>query len=312
MRFCLETLQVCGVASSKSSAFFDVYEQIGAQKSGAKKTAAKKARLLAAPLLVQDRAGQTTTLLGVLQVDRSSAGSFSIPEIHLIEGLATQSALALQSSLRMANERWRREQLSLVHQVSLQIADLRGLDEIARQITRLILQTFGFYYVAIFTLPAGQDVLHFRASAGPGPLSDPDLDGRSPALAIHLGQGIIGHVAQSGNEILARDVSVDDIYRHYDLLPETRSEAALPLVIQDRLLGVLDVQSDQLDDFDESDMLVLHTLAGNIAMAIEDAQLYEALRHRAVQLEAVYEVSSAITSILDQDKLLTRGGRADP
>ena len=275
-----------------------------APKKAEQKTAAKKARLLAAPLLVQDRAGQTTTLLGVLQVDRSQETAFTSSEIHLIEGLAIQSALALQSSLRMANERWRREQLSLVHQVSLQIADLRDLDEIARQVTSLILQTFGFYFVAIFTLPAGQDVLHFRASAGPGPQSDPDLGGRSLALAIHLGQGIIGHVAQSGQEILARDVSVNGFYQHYDLLPETRSEAALPLVVQDRLLGVLDVQSDQLDDFDESDMLVLRTLAGNIAMAIEDAQLYEALRHHAVQLEAVYEVSSAITSILDQDKLL--------
>lgn len=237
-------------------------------------------------------------------MDRGRARSFTTPEIHLIEGLATQSALALQSSLRMANERWRREQLSLVHQVSLQIGNLRGLDEIARQVTHLILQTFGFYYVAIFTLPAGQDVLHFRASAGPGPESDPDLGGRVLALAIHLGQGIIGHVAQSGQEVLARDVSVNGLYRHYDLLPETRSEAALPLVVQDRLLGVLDIQSDQLDDFDNSDMLVLRTLAGNIAMAIEDAQLYKSLRRHAVQLEAVYEVSSAITSILDQDKLL--------
>lgn len=304
MRFCLETCQMSGAPSSTSEAFFDVYEQIGAEKSGVKKTAAKKARLVAAPLLVQDRAGQTTALLGVLQANRSPGTPFSISEIRLLEGLATQSALALQSSLRMANERWRREQLSLVQQVSLQISDLRDLDEIARQVTHLILQTFGFYYVAIFTLPPGEDVLHFRASAGPGPLSDPDPSERLLPLAIHLGQGIIGHVAQTGQEVLARDVSQDNFYQHYDLLPETRSEVALPLIVQDRLLGVLDVQSDQLDDFDESDMLVLRALAGNIAMAIEDAQLYEALRRHAVQLEAVYEVSSAITSILDQDKLL--------
>ncbi len=304
MRFCLETLQVCGAPRSNSNAFFDISEQIGAQKSGVLKTAAKKAHLLAAPLLVQDRAGQTTALLGVLQADRSAGTAFTISEIRLLEGLATQSALALQSSLRMANERWRREQLSLVHQVSLQIAELRDLDEIARQVTRLILQTFDFYFVAIFTLPTGEDVLHFRASAGPGSLSDPDLGGRSLALAIHLGQGIIGHVAQTGQEFLARDVRQESLYRYYDLLPETRSEATLPLTVQDRLLGVLDVQSDQLDDFDESDMMVLRSLAGNIAMAIEDAQLYKALRHHASQLEAVYEVSSAITSILDQDKLL--------
>ncbi len=304
MRFCFETHQLSGARNNQSDLFWDVFDQIGAEKSAGKKALAQKARLLAAPLLVQDRAGRTMTLLGVMQVDRSAGNPFTISEIRLLEGLATQSALALQSSLRMANERWRREQLSLVRKVSLQIINLRDLDEIARRVTRLILQTFGFYYASIFTLTAGQDVLHFRASAGPGQATEPGPDGGEVALAIQMGQGIIGHVAQTGQEILARDVSQDNFYRHYDLLPETRSEVALPLSVQERLLGVLDVQSDQLDDFDESDMLVLRTLAGNIAIAIEDAQLYESLRHHALQLEAVYEVSSAITSILDQDKLL--------
>jgi len=295
MQFCLETLQVCAASSPQSETFFDVYAQIGAEKE-------TTARLLAAPLLMQDRAGQTLAQLGALQVERDTA--FSIAEIHLLEGLAIQSALALQSSLRMANERWRREQLTLVQQVSLQIANLRDLDEIALQVTRLILQTFGFYYVAIFTLTAGQEILHFRASAGPGQDSKADSTTRALPLVIHIGQGIIGHVAQSGQEILASDVSQDSIYRPYDLLPETRSEVALPLIVQERLVGVLDVQSDQLDDFDEADLLVLRALSGNIAMAIEDAQLYAALRRHAVQLDAVYDVSRAVASILDQEQLL--------
>ena len=104
--------------------------------------------------------------------------------------------------------------------------------------------------------------------------------------------------------MLAPIVEQDSRYRPIDLLPETRSEIALPLIVQDRLVGVLDVQSNHEDDFDEMDLLVLRALAGAIAIAIEDAQLYEDLRRRAVQLQTVYEVSSAITSILDQDDLL--------
>jgi GAF domain-containing protein len=96
-------------------------------------------------------------------------------------------------------------------------------------------------------------------------------------------------VALSGDEILANDVRREARYRYTDALPETHSEVALPLKIEDRVLGVLDVQSDQPDDFHETDMLVLRALAGNIAIAIEAARLYSALRHRAEQLSAVSE-----------------------
>jgi sigma-B regulation protein RsbU (phosphoserine phosphatase) len=99
-------------------------------------------------------------------------------------------------------------------------------------------------------------------------------------------------------------VHSEALYRHLDTLPETQAEVALPLQIDGRLLGVLDVQSDQAGYFGETDLLVLRALAGNIAIAVEGARLYSALHQRATQLSTVYEVSNAITSILDTEKLL--------
>ena len=290
MLACMEAHAVRLAESSRSSEAWTAYEP------------GRRALAVAAPLQVADRLGQTASLLGTLQVERSSGPPFTQSEIELLAGLAVQSALVLQSTLRMASERWRREQLALVGQVSSQILSLRDLDVIALRVTHLILETFDYYYAAIFTLQAGQRALSFRASAGPSREADP-----SQGLVytpVSLGQGIVGHVAASRQELLAGDVGKEPRYRALDLLPETRSEIALPLVAQDRLLGVLDVQSSQPDDFDEMDLLVLRALAGNIALAIEEAQLYQELRRRAVQLQTVYEVSSAITSILDQEKLL--------
>jgi sigma-B regulation protein RsbU (phosphoserine phosphatase) len=260
-----------------------------------------EALAVASPMLVQDRVGQKISLLGVIQIERHQGIPFSIEEIDLLGGIAIQTALALQSSLHMASERWRREQFSLVREVSIQIVSLRDLDEIARRITDLILKTFEYYYVAIFTTETGQAELKFRASAGPAGKGE---DEPSIYAKVDLGQGIIGYVAQSAKELLAPDVTAESRYRHLDLLPETRSEIALPLIVQDRLLGVLDVQSDQPDDFDEMDLLILRALAGNIAIAIEGARLYQDIHRRAVQLETIYEVSSAITSILNQEELL--------
>ncbi|MFM8322720.1 MAG: GAF domain-containing protein [Chloroflexota bacterium] len=232
--------------------------------------------------------------LGVLLIERPSGHALLPAEIDRLQGLALQAAVGLQFSLHTIDERWRTQQLALVRQVSLQILNLRDLDEIARRVTRLIQETFDFYYVAVFTLQPGQALLQFRASAGPRPV----------APAVRVGEGMVGWVAQTGQELIAGDVRRQPRYQRLPALPHTRGEASLPLVAQDRLLGVMDVQSSKRDDFDEIDMLVLRALADSIAIAIENAGLYSDLSRRAGQLEAVYAVSSAITSILDQDQLL--------
>ncbi|RQV94601.1 GAF domain-containing protein, partial [bacterium] len=95
-------------------------------------------------------------------------------------------------------------------------------------------------------------------------------------------------------------------YQIVDSLAETKSEAVLPLEIEAKILGVFDVQSDIRDAFDEDDLLVLRSLADNIAIAIESTRLYQDAHNRAEQLATVSEVSRAITYILDSDKLLQR------
>ena len=255
------------------------------------------AQAIAVPLIAQD------TVLGVLEVRRPDGPPFSSAEIELLDGLATQSASALLAARQVATERWRVAQLSLVRKVSAQVADVLDLDELCRRVAELILSTFNYYYVALFTLEPGQPVLRRRANAGP-PCPQPEPAAETSDLQIRLGDGIIGHAAQAGTEILANDVHAEPHFRSVNWLPETRSEVALPLTIEERVLGVIDVQSDQPDDFDETDMLVLRALADQIAIAVEDARLYDESRRRADQLAAVAEVSRAITSILDIDALL--------
>jgi phosphoserine phosphatase RsbU/P len=198
---------------------------------------------------------------------------------------------------------WRIEQLSLVRQVSQQLVDVTSIAELCRRVTRLILETFDYYYVAIYTTTGDAPTLQFRASAGP--LREIDLEERSsPQLSVTLGEGMTGWAALHGTEVLAPDVSNEPRYSHEDSLPETRSEAAIPLRIRGRVIGVLDVQSNELDDFTETDMLVLRALADNTAVAIERTRLYADLKRRADQLDAVAQVGRALSSILDEDKLL--------
>lgn len=248
---------------------------------------------IAVPLIAQG------IILGILQIDRPENNPFSDQELDYIEGLAAHASVAIQTNRQVIVKNWRFEQLSLVRKVSAQIANVLDVDELARRISSLIQNTFKYYYVAIYTHDPGSNILRFRACAGPQAAAL-----RQKPLMLHLGEGMVGNTAQSGTEILAADIKQEPRYRYVDALPETLSEASFPLKIENRVLGVLDVQSNLLDNFHEMDVLVLHALADNIAIALEEARLYDNLLKRADQLAAVSEVGRALTSILDLDTLL--------
>ena len=127
MEICVEQQQTCAAENSQSSTWWGESDP----------HILTDAKAIAVPLLMHDHLGQTDRLLGALQVERNNKPGFSAAEAELLEGLAVQASLSLQSSVRMASEDWRREQLRLVEEVSLQIASLRNLNEIARRVTDL-------------------------------------------------------------------------------------------------------------------------------------------------------------------------------
>lgn len=252
---------------------------------------------LALPLQTQN------TLLGVIQVKRSNTQPFSPEDRQFIEAATHYLAELLLITHQVAINNWRLEQLSLVREVSAQLVHISDLDELAHKVSHQILDTFHYYYVAIHTVEPGKDRLRFRANAYARGKSD-SHPAHPHKVEVRLSEGIVGAVAQMGTEVLAADVQHEPRYRFVDGLPETRSEFALPLKIEDHILGVLDVQSDQVNAFHEIDQLVLRALADNIAIAIEGTRLYSDLRKRVEQITTVAEVSRSITSILDVDDVI--------
>lgn len=251
-------------------------------------------RQVAFPMITQD------FLMAVLTLERGpEQDPFTPEDLNYLEGLAANAAMAMQISRQVAIKNWRNSQLSLVRSVTAQISNMLDLDELSERVTRLIQQTFDYYYVSIYTVDEPGTAPRFRASA-----SAEDMHGEARRIPVALGQGIVGYVAENGVEMLASDVRKEPRYRKVDLLPQTRSELTLPLMLENRILGVLDVQSDRVDAFHEIDMLVLRSLADSTALAIVGAELYGTVRRRAEQIGAVLEVSHALSSILDLDELL--------
>jgi phosphoserine phosphatase RsbU/P len=271
-------------------------------------------------LFIHDKNGKTATrgtlvavpledqgfIFGALQVTRPNGPGFSPEELNLLTGLVRIVAVGLYAAHRVEVGRFRLGQINLVRQVSAQIASVLNIDELAGRVTELIQKTFNYYYVAIFTLQPDTQLLRFRSSATAPRKGKKKA---SIALEIELGQGFIGEVAQKGLQIKCDDVEADPRFRFFDSLPETRSEVVLPLKIEDRILGVLDVQSDQLKAFHPNDLLILGALADTIARAVESARLYGDLRRRAEQLDLIAEVSKSVTSTLELSELMADTAR---
>ncbi len=221
-------------------------------------------------------------------------------EVEYFEGLSAHAASALHISHQTIIKNWRLEQLSLVRSVSSKIANSQNLDDLSQQVTQLILDAFHYYSVSVFTIEPGTNQLRFRACAGPVL----GTSGERPVFAAQSGKGIVGTVARDGVEVLVNDVSRDPRFTFIDQLPLTKAEVVFPLKVEDRILGVLDIQSDQIYAFHDMDMMVLRSLADNIALAVEGTRLYADLQRRVEELATVAEVGRALSSILDFNNLL--------
>ena len=243
--------------------------------------------------------------LGAIQVNRPKGPAFKKDELNLLEGVASVVSMGLVASHRVAVERFRLNQLNLVREVSAQIANALSVTELSNRVTELIQKTFHYYYVAIFTVQDNSSSLRFRSGAMPK-VGAPRKGRRKKKVAweVEIGQGLVGQAAAGGERILVPDVQKDTRYRYIDVLPETRSEVVIPLKIEGRVLGVLDVQSDQLNAFHPNDLLILEALADTIARAVEGARLYSDLRRRANQLTLIAEVSKSVSTSLDLHTLM--------
>lgn len=184
-------------------------------------------------------------------------------------------------------------QLQAAAQVAQVAATIRDIDELLTRATQLISENFGYYHAGIFLMESDQEqradnlYVVLRASNSEG---GQKMLARGHRLAVSE-TSIVGTVAQTRRPRLAMDVGVDAVHFRNPFLPQTRSEVALPLLVGAKLWGVLDVQSEQEAAFNEDDIATLQILANQIAISIENANLF--LENQAVvsDLRAALDVS---------------------
>jgi signal transduction histidine kinase len=192
-----------------------------------------------------------------------------------------------------AGEELRIEQLRLLAEVSRRITSILDVDTLLDQIARLIQETFDYYLVEFGLIEGDQVVI--RAGAGP------DWIFHSETIRLRLGkEGITGFVAGAGSPILLEDVDQDPRYIRLPHI-KSRSMVAVPIRSKGHPLGVLTVESDRLAAFDQGDLVMLTSLADQVAVALENAELYDRAQHLAAVEERqrlAHELHDSVTQSL--------------
>jgi GAF domain-containing protein len=199
----------------------------------------------------------------------------------LEEQVAQRTADLAQRTADLAR---RTAQLEAAAHVARRAAEIRDVDVLLNETVRLISDRFGFYHAGIFLVDEAGEYAVLRAASSEG---GQRMLARGHRLAVGR-VGIVGYVAGTGKPRIALDVGADAVFFDNPDLPLTRSEMALPLRVGERVIGVLDVQSEEPEAFTQEDVAVLQTLADQIALAIENARLLEESRRALEELQAAY------------------------
>jgi GAF domain-containing protein len=202
--------------------------------------------------------------------------------VQSLEQRVTDRTQALAVASEDANRR--AAQFEAVTRVTRAISSIRNVSELMPLVTSVISDAFGYYHVGIFLNDEATGNTYLIAANSEGGRR---MLGRHHSLRIGE-QGIVGYVAARGEPRVARNVGQDIVFFNNPDLPATRSEAALPLRIENRIIGVLDVQSTKEDAFLPDDLRILAVLADQVSLATENTRLFEATQRSLTETETLY------------------------
>jgi signal transduction histidine kinase len=215
--------------------------------------------------------------LGTLFLISHDLRDFDEQEMQLLISAGQQIGVAVDNASLFAAQGRRAEQFQVIAEVGRQITSIMDIDQILEQVVKLIQKAFDYEHVAIAMIE--NDYAVYRVGAG-RLWEDPEFSFNPSRLKIGA-EGVTGRVAATGQALYLPDVREDPGYIEMKG-SETLSELTVPVKVKGKVIGVLDAQSVHLNAFDDSDLIVMQSLADQTAVAIENAHLYKQAQQLAV------------------------------
>jgi sigma-B regulation protein RsbU (phosphoserine phosphatase) len=225
---------------------------------------------LAVPLTTKNR------VIGVIDLEARHQNYFNEEHKRLLTLIASRMAAGIENAQLYTRTTKQAKILLLLNEIARELTSILNLDELLGRIAELLRRLIDFQMFSILLLDSSGEKLQHRFSLRFN-------ENVHVKKEIPLGRGVVGHAAETRKAILVPDVGKDPRYIIGN--PETRSELAVPLIYKDRVIGVLDLEHTRRGFFTDEHRRTVTTLAAQVAIAIENAQLYEEIARQERRLE---------------------------
>jgi sigma-B regulation protein RsbU (phosphoserine phosphatase) len=225
---------------------------------------------LAVPLIIKNR------LIGVIDIESPQPNHFTEEHKRLLTLIASRMAVGIENARLYTRTTRQARTLVLLNEIARELTSILNVDELLKRIAELLSRLIDYQMFSILLLDATGEKLQHR-------FSQRFQENIQLKHEIPLGRGIVGFAAQHKQAVLVPDVKKDPRYIQGN--PETRSELVVPLVYKDKVIGVLDLEHTRRGFFTDDHKRTVTTLAAQVAIAIENAQLYEQIARQENRLE---------------------------
>ena len=238
---------------------------------------------LAVPLLFKNQ------VVGVIDIQSSQVDYFTAEQEEILVLLASRLATAIENAQLFERARSQADTLLLLHEVGREASSILDMEALLRRAAELVKRVIDYQIMSIMlydevTNRFLQSLAVKYGQSGQG------------KLAVGFSEGIIGAAASSGLPVRVPDVTQDSRYRMVNA--ETRSELAIPMIHKGNVVGVLDLESPQLNYFTEDHAQALSILAAQLAIALENARLYEKVARDEARMERELQAAQRMQGAL--------------
>jgi sigma-B regulation protein RsbU (phosphoserine phosphatase) len=238
---------------------------------------------MAVPLMLQGKC------VGVLDIQSRHLDYFTPDQQSILTLLASRLAVAIENARLFERVRAQAETLLLLNEVGRETSSILDVEELLRRAAEQVKRVIDYQILSIMLYDEEQKVFRHRVDVKHGQR----VQGK---MRVAASEGIVGAAAELKAPVLVPDVTVDP--RYLMVNPETRSELAIPMLHKGKVIGVLDLESPQPNNFTEDHVQTLSILCANLAIALENARLYEQVARDEARLERDLQAAKRIQGAL--------------
>ena len=225
--------------------------------------------------------------IGALNILSHNRDQFTVSDVAIVRQFGAHVAIALVNARLFERSRRDAEAFETLAEIGRDVAAVLDVDELFARIAQLAKRVIDYRTFGILLLNDA-DELEMKLAVQYGE--------KVEVPRVRLGEGLVGYAALHREPVLVSDVSQDP--RYIRIVPDVRSELAIPLMLKDRCIGVVDLESPELDAFSKRDVEILTLLASQAAVAIENARLYEEVRANEERLEKELRFAQRVQTAL--------------